>query len=107
MVIFFHSCLLKTLEFDSFVSDTYKALARVFDHVSKHRERKLKNKAQLSFLTKVRGVWKHDQTLPVQDCLIQRLKQIHIVMYFSRINEGERLANLCKHLIMFPNPSRL
>ena len=41
----------------------YQTLARVFDHISKHRERKLKNRAQLCFLTKVRGVWKHDQTL--------------------------------------------
>ena len=40
----------------------YQTLAQVFDHVSKHRERKLKNKAQPSFLTKVQGVWKH-QTL--------------------------------------------
>ena len=35
----------------------------VVDHVSKHLERKLKNEAQPSFLTKVRGVWKHEQTL--------------------------------------------
>ena len=38
----------------------YQTPAQVFDHVSKHRERKLKNEG---FLTKVRGVWKHDQTL--------------------------------------------
>ena len=41
----------------------YQTLTRVFHHVSKHRERKLKNEAQPSFLTKVLGVWKHDQTL--------------------------------------------
>ena len=42
----------------------YETLARVFDHISKHRERKLKNEAQPSvFLMKFRGVWKHDQTL--------------------------------------------
>ena len=41
----------------------YQTLAQVFDHVSKHQERKLKNEAQPSFLTKVRGVKKHDQTL--------------------------------------------
>ena len=69
----------------------YQTLARVFDHVSKHRERKLKNEAQPSFLTKVRGVWKHDHEC---ECLIQLLK-------------GESLANLCKRLITFPNPSRL
>ena len=31
----------------------YQTLARVFDHVSKHQEQKLKNEAQLSFLMKV------------------------------------------------------
>ena len=31
----------------------YRTLARVFDHVSNHRERKLKNEAQLNFFTKV------------------------------------------------------
>ena len=41
----------------------YQTLARVFHHVSKHRERKLKNEAQLNFLTKVLSVWKHDETL--------------------------------------------
>ena len=41
----------------------YQTLAQVFDHVSKHRERKLKNEAQPSFLMKVQVVWKHDQTL--------------------------------------------
>ena len=30
----------------------YQTLARVFDHVSKHRERKLKNEVQLNFLRK-------------------------------------------------------
>ena len=79
----------------------YQTLTRVFDHVSKHRERKLKNEAQPSFLTKVRGVWKHDHTLVL--CWIQRLKQIHT----SGENEGESLANLCKCLITFPNPSCL
>ena len=38
-------------------------ISQVFDHVSKHQEWKLKNEAQPSFLTKVRGVWKHDQPL--------------------------------------------
>ena len=42
---------------------SYQTLTRVFHHVSKHRERKLKKEAQPSFLTKVQGVWKHDQTL--------------------------------------------
>ena len=53
------------MDLDRFISDTvyYQTPAGVFDHVSKHRERKLKNEAQPSFLTKVRGVWKHDQTL--------------------------------------------
>ena len=37
-----------------------QTLARVFDHVSKHQERKLK--IEKSFLTKV-GVWEHDKTL--------------------------------------------
>ena len=42
----------------------YQTLARAFDHVvSKHQERKLKKEAQPRFLTKVRGVWKLDQTL--------------------------------------------
>ena len=41
----------------------YQTLSRVFDHVSKHRKRKLKNEAKPSFLTKVQGVWKCDQTL--------------------------------------------
>ena len=41
----------------------YQTLAQVFHHVSKHQERKLKNETQPSFLTKVLGVWKHDQTL--------------------------------------------
>ena len=41
----------------------YQTLARVFGHVCKHRQRKLKNEVQPSFLTKIRGVWKHDQTL--------------------------------------------
>ena len=44
-------------------TDTKLIYWSVFGHVSKHRERKLKNEAQPSFLTKVRGVWKHDQTL--------------------------------------------
>ena len=35
----------------------YQTLALVFHHVSKHRARKLKNEAQPSLLTKVRGVW--------------------------------------------------
>ena len=53
------------MDLDRFISDTvyYQTPAGVFDHVSKHRERKLKNEAQLSFLMKVQGVWKHDQTL--------------------------------------------
>ena len=37
-----------------------QTLARVFDHVSKHQERKLK--IEKSFLTKV-GVWERDKTL--------------------------------------------
>ena len=41
----------------------YQSLAQMFDHISKHRKQNLKNEAQPSFLTKVRGVWKHDQTL--------------------------------------------
>ena len=38
-----------------------------------------------------------------RECLIQLLKQIHT----SGENKGESLANLCKCLITFPNPSRL
>ena len=49
----------------------YQTLAQVFDHVSKHREQKLKNKAQPSFLTKVRGVWKHETLVRVFDTTSQ------------------------------------
>ena len=41
----------------------YQTIAQLFGHISKHREQKLKNEAQLSFLTKVQGVWKFDSLI--------------------------------------------
>lgn len=68
-----------------------KYMKNEYEYIKEEKKRKLRNEAQLIFLTKVRGVWIYDQT-QVRVCDTRLLKQIRT----SEENERESLTNLGK-----------
>ena len=91
-----HSNFPRCLRLREKVYVTYQTLARVFHHISWHRDQKCETSTQPSFLTRCFEVFGNVMKRQVW-LLMRLLQQIHTLGE----NEGENLANLCKWWITF------